>query len=122
LVIEAIIYLNGWGWILTVLAWSATYLNRPSKALSYMNTAILPWYVLHQTLTVIAAWYLSAIGLPIGLEAVLVALATIAGCAAGYEFVRRFALTRFLFGLKLKQPGQRGQVKQGPVLQALPEN
>jgi glucan biosynthesis protein C len=122
LVIEAIIYLNGWGWILTVLAWSATYLNRPSRALSYMNTAILPWYVLHQTLTVIAAWYLSSIGLPIGLEALLVVLATIAGCTAGYEIVRRFTLTRFLFGLKLNRAIQQEPSKQGPVLQALPEN
>jgi len=95
--------LNGWSWILTVLAWSAAHLNRPSKALTYMNTAILPWYVLHQTITIILAWHLSSLGLPISLEATLVVLGTVAGCAFGYEVIRRLRLTRFLFGLKLQQ-------------------
>jgi surface polysaccharide O-acyltransferase-like enzyme len=93
--------LNGWSWVLTVLAWSAARLNRPSKALSYMNTAILPWYVLHQTITIILAWHLSSLGLPIILEAISVVFGTVAGCALGYELIRRFRLTRFLFGLKL---------------------
>ncbi len=95
--------LNGWGWILTVLAWSAAHLNRPSRALTYMNTAILPWYVLHQTITIILAWHLSSLGLPIGLEAMMVVLGTVGGCAVGYELIRRFRLTRFLFGLKRQQ-------------------
>jgi hypothetical protein len=94
-------YLNGWGWILTVLAWSAAYLNRPSRALTYMNTAILPWYVLHQTLTILLAWHLSRLGIPIGLEAMLVVAGTVAGCMLGYELIRRFTACRFLFGLKL---------------------
>ena len=95
--------LNGWSWILTVLAWSAARLNRPGKALSYMNTAILPWYVLHQTITIILAWHLSSLGLPISLEATLVVFGTVAGCALGYELIRRFRLTRVLFGLKMNQ-------------------
>jgi hypothetical protein len=97
--------LNGWGWILTVLGWSAAKLNRPGKVLSYMNTAILPWYVLHQTITILLAWRLSSMGLPISLEALLVVFGTVAGCALGYELIRRFQLTRFLFGLKLHQSG-----------------
>ncbi|MCW8925374.1 MAG: acyltransferase family protein [Xanthomonadales bacterium] len=96
--------LNGWSWILTVLAWSAAHLNRPSRVLTYMNTAILPWYVLHQTITIILAWHLSSLGLPISLEATLVVFGTVGGCAVGYEVIRRFRLTRFLFGLKLQEP------------------
>lgn len=102
LLVETINYLNGWGWILTMLAWSAAHLNRPGRILDYMNKAILPWYVLHQTITIILAWHLSRLGLNIGLEATLIALGTVAGCALGYELIRRFRLMRFLFGLKLK--------------------
>lgn len=94
--------LNGWGWALTVLAWSAALLNRPSRCLTYMNTAILPWYVLHQTITIILAWNLSSLGMHDGLEAILVIIGTIGGCALGYGLIRRFTLTRFLFGLKLE--------------------
>lgn len=98
-------YFNGWSWLLTVLAWAAAWLNRPSRALTYMNTAILPWYVLHQTITILLAWYLSPLGMNTGLEAVLVVVGTVAGCAIGYEIIRRFTVTRFLFGLKLEKPG-----------------
>jgi len=96
-------YLNGWSWLLTVMAWGAALLNRPSRALSYMNTAILPWYVLHQTITIILAWYLAPLDLNVGLEAVLLVAGTVAGCALGYELIRRNVVTRFLFGLKLKE-------------------
>lgn len=101
---SAIQYFNGWSWLLTVMAWAAAWLNRPSRALTYMNTAILPWYVLHQTITILLAWYLSPLGLNTGLEAMLVVVGTIAGCAIGYEVIRRFIVTRFLFGLKLERP------------------
>lgn len=96
-------YLNGWAWLLTVMAWAAAWLNRPSKALSYMNTAILPWYVLHQTITIILAWYLAPLDMNVGLEAILLVAGTVAGCALGYELIRRNVVTRFLFGLKLKE-------------------
>lgn len=100
-------YLNGWGWLLTVMAWAATWLNRPSSLLSYMNAAILPWYVLHQTITIILAWYLSQLGLRVGLEAFLVVTGTVVGCALGYELIRRNNVTRFLFGLKLERRSGR---------------
>jgi len=95
--------LNGWGWALTLLAWSAAMLNRPSRCLTYMNTAILPWYVLHQTITIILAWNLSSLGMHDGLEATFVIAGTLAGCALGYSLIRRFNVTRFLFGLKLER-------------------
>jgi glucan biosynthesis protein C len=111
--VEIIIYMNGWGWILTVLAFSAAYLNRPGRILDYMNTAILPWYVFHQTLTIILAWHLSSLGLNTGLEATLIVLGTVAGCALGYELVRRFMLTRFLLGLKLESIGNLNTMLPG---------
>jgi hypothetical protein len=85
------------------MAWAAAWLNRPSKVLSYMNTAILPWYVLHQTITIILAWYLAPLDMNVGLEAILLVAGTVAGCALGYELIRRNVVTRFLFGLKLKE-------------------
>ena len=70
-----------------------------------MNTAILPWYVLHQTITILLAWYLSSLGMNTGLEAALVVVGTVAGCAIGYEIIRRFTVIRFMFGLKYEKPG-----------------
>ena len=107
---------NGWAWLLTVMAWAAAWLNRPSRALSYMNTAILPWYVLHQTVTIILAWYLAPLGLQTGLEAFLVLAGTVAGCAVSYELIRRNTVMRFLFGLKLKEPLRANAPERSPLL------
>ena len=75
-----------------------------------MNEAILPWYVLHQTITIILAWYLSPLGMNTGLEALLLVIGTVGGCALAYEVIRRFTVLRFLFGLKLEDGrGQREQ-------------
>lgn len=90
-------------WLLTVVAYSGAYLNRKSKLLSYMNEAILPWYILHQTVIVIVAMNLANFSLGGVVEPLLVIMATFGFCAIGYEIVKRFSLTRFLFGMKLRK-------------------
>jgi glucans biosynthesis protein C len=88
-------------WLLTMISFAGAYLNRKSKLLRYMNEAILPWYILHQTIIIFVAMNLSKYALGGMVEPTLVVISTFIGCAIGYEIVRRFALTRFLFGMKL---------------------
>ncbi len=85
---------NAWLWLLAVLGLGHHYLNRPGRVLRYMNDAILPWYILHQTLTVVLAFALAKLALPVGVEAALLVAGTVGGCALGYELVRRTRLTR----------------------------
>ena len=49
---------NLWSWILVLFGYGAKYLNKPSKGLSYANRAVYPFYILHQTITIIIAYYL----------------------------------------------------------------
>lgn len=49
---------NLWSWILVLFAFAAEYLNRPSKKLAYANRAVYPFYILHQTVTIIIAYFL----------------------------------------------------------------
>lgn len=66
----------------------------------YLIEAVFPVYILHPTITIVAARALAPAGLPPGLEgAVLVAL-TWAGSLAGCEIARRLRRARPLFGLK----------------------
>lgn len=94
--------MNHWAWIFCVVGFAGYYLNRPSPVLSYCNQAILPWYMLHQTLIVVFAWWLKPLQIHAGLEAVLLIIATALGCWLGYELIRRIAVLRPLFGLKTK--------------------
>ena len=90
-----------WLAIVTMLGLAQRYLNRPSRVLTYMTEAIFPWYILHQTITVMAGYWLTRQGLGVWIEAPLVILATFGGCALLHELViRRVGFLRPLFGLK----------------------
>ena len=109
LIIGVVLALNHWGWILALIGYAGRYLNRRTNTLDkngsllhYCNNAILPWYMLHQTLIIVFAVWLKPLALPVGVEATLLIILTCTGCWAGYELVKRFWLSRWLFGLKVK--------------------
>lgn len=96
--------LYAWIAIVSLLALAQRYLNRPGKALTYMTEAVFPWYILHQTIIVMAGFWLTRQGLDVWSEFALVTLATIGGCALLHEFaIRRVNWLRPWFGLKPKR-------------------
>ena len=116
LLVGVVLALNHWGWILALLGYAGRYLNRPANAwdkqgklLHYANNAILPWYMLHQTLIIVFAVWLKALALPVAVEASLLIVLTCVGCWAGYELVKRFWLSRWLFGLKVRLPAVKAE-------------
>jgi hypothetical protein len=95
--------LNHWAWLGLVLAFAAQYLQQPAfdpagKIRRYASAAILPWYVLHQTLTVVFAVALQPLQLHDGVEAMLLISLTVLGCGVGYEIIRRQPLLNWLAG------------------------
>lgn len=98
-----IIYLNRWLWIVAALGWGHAILNRPFRWLPYATEAVYPWYVLHQTITVIAGYQLSKLALGPVIEPALVLVVTIGGCFVLHEYViRRTNLLRPFFGLSIR--------------------
>ncbi len=76
-------------------------LNRPARWIRYGTEAVYPWYILHQTITVVVGYNLSQMRLGPVAEPALVLLATFGGCLLLHEFViRRVRFLRPLFGLK----------------------
>lgn len=96
-----LVSINHWAWILAVVAYSGKYLRFSNPFIQYANQAILPWYILHQTLIIVFAVWLSALALPALFEAFFILILTLAGCYIGYELIRRQKLSRWLFGLKV---------------------
>jgi len=93
--------LNIWCWILTALGFGKRYLNLNSPFLKYANEAVYPFYILHQTITVVLGFYL--INWPIGipLKFFVLASGTFLGCWIIYEIlIKRNNLMRIFFGLK----------------------
>ena len=88
-------------WLVTLMGFAGAYLNKKHPILSYMNKAVLPWYILHQTLIIVFAMWLAKFELGPIFEPILLIILTFMGCALGYEIIKRYVVTRFLFGLKI---------------------
>ena len=99
--VGVIVVLNHWAWLAAILGFGRKYLSNPSKVVSYLNKGVLPYYMVHQTIIVVAAFFLSSrVSSTLG-EFILITLITVVGCALTYEVAKRFLILRFLFGLKL---------------------
>lgn len=94
--------LNMWLWLIAIFGYGAHYLNKQSKRLKYLNEAVYPFYILHQTITVTAAYYLMNLDWSITVKFIILSVITFGGSWMIYEFVRRFNFLRPLFGLKGK--------------------
>lgn len=90
-----------WSALLAIFGWGYTVLNRPMRWVPYANEAVYPWYILHQSLIVLIAYWLIPLRLGPWLEPLAVVAGTVAGCAIMHEFaIRRSGFLRPLFGLR----------------------
>jgi glucan biosynthesis protein C len=105
-----------WAALCTILGWSAHALNRPFRWLPWANESVYPWYMLHQSLIVVLAYWLIPLRLHAGVEALAVLAGTVAGCWGITAIVRRVGWLRPLFGLK-----PRVAAKAAPALVATGE-
>ena len=96
--------INLWAWILTLMGYAATYLNKPNRTFSYANEAVYPFYILHQTIVIYLGYYLKNAEMCLFANFSIMIIGTVGITWLIYEFgIRRFAWIRPLFGMKLKK-------------------
>ncbi len=101
---EAARVLQGWGAILALFGFANTHWHHDSAARRYLTEAVFPYYIAHQTIIVMVAWWLRTYALSNGIRFAILALATVAGCGLFYEIARRSGPLRPLFGLARTAP------------------
>lgn len=90
-----------WAALCAILGWGHVYLNRPFRWLPWATEAVYPWYILHQSLIVLLAYWLVPLKLGPVVEPLLVAGGTVAGCwILTSVLIARVNWLRPLFGLK----------------------
>jgi len=95
--------INVWAWILAIIGYAATYLNKQSRALSYANEAVYPFYILHQIVILALGYYLKNVEMCLFTKFSIMVIGTFAISWLIYEFgIRRYSWIRPLFGLKRK--------------------
>lgn len=93
--------INLWAWILTIFGYAAHFLNKGSDLLAYCNRAVYPFYILHQTITIMLGFYLMNLDWPFWPKFLAMVMGTFGGSWLIYEFViRRVRWLHPLFGLK----------------------
>jgi peptidoglycan/LPS O-acetylase OafA/YrhL len=98
--------LSAWLWILAVLGFGARRLRFARPSLLCLNEAVLPFYVIHQSVLLTVGFVVVRWAIPDLAKWAVIAAFSLAGCALIYEFaIRRFNAMRFLFGMRPRRRG-----------------
>jgi glucan biosynthesis protein C len=92
--------LGNWLILVGILGCGKRYLERTSPALSYLAEGSYPVYILHQTVIVVIAFYVVGLAAAEPLQWLTLLVASVAVTFTLYELVRRFSVSRFLFGMR----------------------
>jgi peptidoglycan/LPS O-acetylase OafA/YrhL len=93
-----------WSWVVFILSLGIKYLNFNNKVVSYGNDAVLPFYILHQTIILSVGWSVIQWSMGIAPKYFIIATISFIVIMAIYEFlVRRINALRFLFGMGWKK-------------------
>jgi peptidoglycan/LPS O-acetylase OafA/YrhL len=96
--------LNAWCWLLAIFGFGMKHLNVNTPFLKYANEAVLPFYILHQTVIVTLGYFVVQWAVPDGLKFLFILAVSFLVTVGLYEFlVRRFNPLRVLFGMKPKR-------------------
>ena len=102
---QLLISIAMWSMTISALYAALSLLNFSNKVLQYANEAILPFYILHEPVIIIIAFFVLAWNIPTGFKFVFVTTSSLLITLAIYELlIRRIKPIRWLFGMKNSLP------------------
>lgn len=100
----AVIPLRGiiaWCWVVGLVGFGITYLNRATRLLRYLGEAAYPIYVLHVAVIVSVGYFVIRWDVPLLVKFVVIMVATFIISLGIYEaLIKRIRVLRLLFGLR----------------------
>jgi len=92
---------NSWVWVLTLLGWGSKYLTFRNRFLKYAGDAVLPFYILHQSVIVVIGFFIADWTAGVVVKYIVISTTSFVSIMLIYEcVVRRLGFFRFLFGMK----------------------
>lgn len=92
---------NSWFWLMAILGFGSRYLNFNNELLKYAREAVLPFYILHQTVIVTFGFYLAHWETSVMVKYITLAALSFTVIIATYDLlIKRVKVLRFLFGMK----------------------
>jgi glucan biosynthesis protein C len=107
--------LYSWCSVLAILGFGIQHLTANTPFLRYTNEAVLPFYILHQTVIISIGFFVVRWPIPDLVKFAVIASSSFVLIMLLYEFlVRRFNVMRFLFGMKLRPKVPTAQPTEAP--------
>lgn len=94
--------LNTCSWLILILGLGRRYLDRPLPGLRYAGRIAYPFYILHQTVIVVLAYYVLRWNAGVGVKYLVISTAALLLTIGLCDLVRRSAITRFMFGMAIR--------------------
>jgi hypothetical protein len=93
-----------WFLIIAAIGFARKHLNFTNGFLKYTTEAVYPFYILHQTIIVVAGYYIVQWPLPIIAKLLILIFICFISVYMLYEYlIKRSKITRLLYGLKLRK-------------------
>jgi len=99
---------QGWMTIAALIGIAETFWNRDHRWRPMLTEAVFPFYIIHQTVIVVVAYWLLTAGLPMAANFAILVAATIFGCWGFYLGGRSVPWLRPLIGLRAGPPKAQG--------------
>ncbi|MCP3997567.1 MAG: acyltransferase [bacterium] len=110
--------IGGWCWVTSILSFAGSRRRRSSRrgtstrskrtlwgrSVGMANEAVLPVYVIHQTVIVTIAYFVVSYPLAAGVKYLILATSALGVTLMLFQLVRRTTATRFLFGMRSRHP------------------
>ena len=101
---QLIMSIANWSWVVFILSLGARYLKFNNKVVNYGNDAVLPFYILHQTIILVVGWFVIPWDIGILPKYLIISVVSFVLIMALYELlIKRFNIVRFFFGMRLKK-------------------
>jgi glucan biosynthesis protein C len=94
---------NSWLWILCATAWGQKWFTQGHWFIRYLNVRIFCFYVLHQTLIILFAYWLTPLKLGAVLEPTIVIIFVALSCWMSFEVIKRVPGLRIFFGIRARK-------------------
>lgn len=97
----ALLNVNSWLWVLSLLGYAKRYVNKGGEVLAYCNKAVYPFYILHQTVIVVIGYYVVQTADNAAFKyAFLLIVCFVVSASIYHLYIRPFKIVRFVFGAK----------------------
>jgi len=102
LLVSILASINTWCWIAYILGMGFKHFDKNNKALVYGSQAVLPFYILHQTIILFVGWYIIPLDMFFLFKYLIISTVSFILIMLIYEIcIKRINMIRFLFGMRL---------------------